>query len=161
MSKTLEQKTAKTILQHPERVEIGGKHYNVAKPSTATLIMASAAISKLPNFGERKEATLSEVLRVAKDAGGLGDVVAILLIGAKGLNHIGPRRWIKLFRLRRMKRTVLEDLSENELNVLTLKLLSFQDINSFFALITFLTGVNITKATKVITTASGQQSAAS
>lgn len=157
MNKTIEQKTAETVLQTPEKVTIGGRKYTVAKPSTATLIMASAAISKLPQFELKKEAMVSDVLRVAKDAEGVGDVVAIMMVGAKGLNSIGPRRWMKLWRLRKMKRIVLEEAGADELQKLAYQLFSKMHVGDFFGLIAFLSEVNMTKPTKATTTASGKQ----
>lgn len=47
--KTIEQKAAETILQTPVEVKVGSKTYMTAPPSTATLILASEAVSRLPH----------------------------------------------------------------------------------------------------------------
>lgn len=173
MGKTMEQKVAESILQQPETIAIGGKRYAVAKPSTATLIMASAAISKLPKFELKKETMVSDVLREAKDAEGIGEVIAIMILGAKGLEGdekiIHKRRY--LFGLinrdyeevvhhdykAELAKEILEELDAAELQRLAYLLFSKMNVGDFFGLIAFLSEVNMTKPTKATTTASGQQ----
>lgn len=46
--KTLEEKVADTILQKSDEITIGEKTYKIAPPTTATLILASEAVSRLP-----------------------------------------------------------------------------------------------------------------
>lgn len=158
MEKTIEQKVAESILQQPETITIGGKRYAIAKPSTATLIMASAAISKLPKFELDKGTMVTDALREAKNADGVGEVIAIMIVGAKGLNKIGLRRLIKKRKLHRMKRMVLEEYGAGELQRLAYKLFTKMEVGDFFGLIAFLSEVNMTKPTKATTTASGQPS---
>lgn len=158
MEKTTEQKTAESILQLPEKIKVGGREYAVAKPSTATLIMASVYISRLPKFELKKETMVIDVLRDAKDADGVGDVIAVMMVGAKGMNSwFLPRRWWKQWRMKVMKRIVLEDIGPAELQQLAYMLFSKMQVADFFALIAFLSEVNMTKPTKATTTASGQQ----
>ena len=157
MEKTTEQKTAESILQIPEKVKVGGKTYTVAKPSTATLIMASAAISLLPKFELNKETMITDVLRQAKDADGLGEVVAIMMVGTKYMHRYFFVRWYKKWRIRHLKWKLLEELGNDELQQLTYQLFSKMNVGDFFGLIAFLSEVNTTKPTKATTTASGQQ----
>jgi hypothetical protein len=46
--KTMETKVAETILQKLDEVNVGGKTYTIAPPSTATLILVSETVSKMP-----------------------------------------------------------------------------------------------------------------
>ena len=158
MGKTIEQKVAESILQQPEIIEIGGKRYTVAKPSTATLIMASAAISKLPRFVLKEKTMVSDVLREAKDADGIGEVIAIMIVGTRYMHRFFFVRWFKMWRIRRLKWRLLEEHGNGELQRLAYQLFSKMEVGDFFGLIAFLGEVNMTKPTKATTTASGQQS---
>ena len=142
---TLEQKTANGILQLPAEVEIGKKKYRVAPPSTATLILASAAISKLPNVSLDSENIASECLYVAKDCEALGEIVAILILGAKGL-----KRSFFCLRNRKAKLTkeILEELSPKQLSDALAKLLAGMDLAFFFATTTSLIEINLLKKTR-------------
>lgn len=88
MSETIEQKVSETILQKMQEVTIGGATYQVAPPTTSTLILASEHISKLPSIKLDGDKILVETLYIAKDCRVLGDIVAILILGAKGLTEI-------------------------------------------------------------------------
>lgn len=83
MNKTIEQTVAETILEQPFEVKVGEKSYQVASASTATLILVSEAISQLPHIALDTEKVVEETLSVAKDCRILGDIAAILILGAK------------------------------------------------------------------------------
>ena len=76
-NKTIEQKTAGAILEKPVEIVIGGKTYQAAPPSTATLILVSEAVSQLPKIALDAEKIVEETLSVAKDCRILGEIVAI------------------------------------------------------------------------------------
>lgn len=88
MNKTIEQTVAETILEQPFEVKVGEKSYQVASASTATLILVSEAISQLPHIALDTEKVVEETLSVAKDCRILGDIAAILILGAKFINSI-------------------------------------------------------------------------
>lgn len=176
--KTIEEKVAESILQKPIEITVGGRKYTTAPPSTATLILVSEAVSRLPRFVLDPQKLVEESLFVAKDCRILGDIVAILLLGAKGLTErvktvkTVERRF--LFGLIRRKKTVeieevidhkaelarelLENLRPTELYGLTASLLQRMELGDFFGLTTFLIEINLLRQTKVETeaTASGQ-----
>ncbi len=167
---TTEQKVADTILQKEEVVLIGGASYNIAPPSTATLILVSAEISKLPKIEitENKE-VLPWVLSNAKDCGFLGDIVAILILGAKGITETRKIAKPILFGFMKsskqefidhkkiLAKKLLEDYTPKELYELAIGLFDRLEIGSFFGITTFLIEINLTKPTReVVTTASGQ-----
>ena len=156
MSKIIEEKTAAAIMQHDELVKIGRRTYKVARPSVGTLVMASAAVAKLPRVMMNPDTALEDVLRVAKDCRPIGEVIAIIVLGAKGMMHPGPLRWLKKRRIRNLQERILSDITPSELNTMTMSLFNSMQVVDFFGLTAFLTEVNMTRATKAVTTASGQ-----
>lgn len=170
MAKTIEQKVAETILQKATEVKVGDKTYNVAPPTTATLILVSEAVSQLPHLRLDDKNIVGEVLSIAKDCRVLGDVAAILILGAKGLTETVTRRKRALLPFNRgivtetidrkaeLSRELLENYSPSALHNLIASLLSGMDLGDFFGLTTFLTEVNLLRQTKVETetTVSGQ-----
>lgn len=163
----IEERTADTILQKPETVTVGGKEYEVAPPSIATLVLASKYIARLPRVELDKENVLGGVLAVAKDCGMIGDILAILILGAKRseedadrapsfIRRISNRK--KETKRERLAKELLEAMKPRDAYSLLAKLVGNLQIADFFGLTTFLIGVNMTKATKVVTetTASGR-----
>lgn len=153
-------RAADTILQNPVELQIGGKVYNVAPPSTATLIMVSKEIASLPQVQLTKQHIAEDSLYIAKDCEQLGDILAILIIGAKKIKSERKRWW--MFWKRDIKKTlskkILEELSPVELAQDIYTLTSTLQLGDFFGLTTFLIEVNLLRQTKVETetTASGQ-----
>ena len=80
---TTEERVANTILQEPTIIKVGEKEYAVAPPSTATLILVSAAVSRLPCIQLDETRLVQDVLASAKDCAAIGDVVAVMILGAK------------------------------------------------------------------------------
>lgn len=176
---TVEQKVAKEVLQQPEDIRIGNKTYKFYPPSTATLILASEAISELPHVKLDDGKLAEESLHVAKDCRKIGEIIAIMLLGARHLTEKikAPQTQEKrlfggLLRFRRttireqiidrkaeLARQLLEDLTPHELNTLASSLLMRMQLADFFGLTTFLTEINLLRTTReVVTTASGQSS---
>lgn len=83
--KTVEQKVAETILQQPKTIQIGSRLHTIAPPSVATLILASEAISLLPHETLDENHIIEQSLYMAKYCRPLGDIAAIMLLGAKNL----------------------------------------------------------------------------
>ena len=156
---TIERKVAETILQRPDTIKIGTRTFDVPKPTTAALIMASAAASKLPRVKlQGGEDLVSEVLRIGKDCTPIGEVLASLLTDARGSMRDGVARKEYEARLKETTAALLEESTPSELMKAAIKLLNTSDVGDFFGLTTFLVEVNLTKATKVEgTTASGAQ----
>lgn len=164
-NKTIEQKTAGAILEKPVEITIGNKTYQAAPPSTATLILVSEAVSRLPKLTLDAEKVVEETLSVAKECRVLGEIVATLVLGAKNIKTGKKIPQIKekhyLWGLFKVKRTVeveekdiladkaLEELSPRELNAAVTRLLSEMQIADFFGLTTFLTEINLLHPRKV------------
>ena len=178
MEQTLEQKVAETVLQKATEFKINGKTYIASPPSTATLILVSEAVSHLPHTKLDDKNIVSEVLSIAKDCRLLGDIAAILLLGARNIMETvrtqhterEPCFW-GLFKRKRtvireevidrkkeLSKELLENLSPSQLHSMIATLLQNLDLSDFFALTTFLTEVNLLRQTKVETetTAFGQ-----
>ena len=174
----MEQRVAETILQKEEEITVCGRTYRVAPPSTATLILASEAVSRLPKTKLDPQRVVEESLSVAKDCRALGDVAAILILGARHLTETRTvrekreRRYLwGLIRLHKnvevekttdrkaeLSKEILECCSPKALNLLVGSLLQKMEIGDFFGLTTFLTEINMLRPTKVETptTASGR-----
>lgn len=154
---TTEQKTARTVLEEPVSIAIAGRRYSVPQPTCATLILVSANISRMPRIGmDEPGKVMTSTLHVAKDCAPLGDILAILIVGAKGLRDKGVVGWWKRRRVKRLAARLLEEATPKELTAATYQLLSRAQIADFFGLTAFLSEVNLTKETKAGTTASGQ-----
>jgi len=167
MEKTIEQKVAEAILQKEVKVKVGDKEYTAAPPSTATLILVSEAVSRLPHIKLDPDNVVGECLSVAKQCRELGNVAAILLLGARHINdtvrtaHTEEKRCMwGLIRHRRtvireesqkdaVARELLETLKPSELNSLVAQLLQGMELGDFFGLTTFLTEINLLRQTKV------------
>lgn len=176
MKQSIEQQTAQTILQQPEEIKIGDKTYVIAPPSAATLILVSEAVSRLPKLHLDKKHVLEETLCVAKDFKSIGEIAAILILGAKHINdieetsHTAVKRHLwGLFRTshtvitkeskkERLSRELMEEITPRDFNNLIVRILNTMQTGDFFGLTTFLTEINLIRPTKVeiAATASGQ-----
>lgn len=165
--RTIESKVAKTILQQPGKVKIGEKEYSIAPPSVATLILMSEEISKMPHFSMSTDNIVSDVLRNAKDCRQLGDILAVAILGAKGLKSNGKtpcRKWFHIQtrragndRKEELARILLEECSPKELNDIMITILKDMQLSDFFGLTVSLAEINLLRKTKETgTTASGR-----
>ena len=167
MARTIEQMVASAILEKAtDKIEIGGNIYPIADPSIATLILVSEIISTLP-IVERvpKEQRLYSVLHYAKDYRQLGDICAILILGAKNLTEereiIEEKRLFGLFKRRTIRkemvdrqaelsRLILENLRPSVIYDCIISRLNDMEVGSFFAITTSLSEANILKPTKEV-----------
>lgn len=171
-----EQRVADTILQEPTIIKVGEKEYAVAPPSTATLILVSAAVSRLPRIQLDENRLVQDVLGAAKDCAAIGDIVAVMILGAKhvkdeavrieertvtscfGLFKRKMRVEVRESKREQLSRELLENLSPRELQSVLAQILGTLEVGDFFGLTTFLLEVNTTRPTKVVNqTVSGQQ----
>lgn len=167
MDQTIEQRVADTILQKATEIKVGDKTYTAAPPSIATLILVSEAVSQLPHIKLDDTDIVREVLSVAKDCRILGDIAAILILGARHINEkvenvqIDEKHYLCGLVRRKRKMSVitdrktmlahelLETLSPARMHQVITQLLSGLDLGDFFALTTFLTEINLMRQTKV------------
>ena len=171
MSKNnIEQRVAETILQQMQDVTIGGVTYQVAPPTTATLILASGLIAQLPAIRLDTNQIFNEALYIAKDCRVLGDILAVLILGAKNVRttkEVVSKRLFGLIQERKLVTTdnqaalsaiLLENLSPVEMNDQLGVLLSLMQVSDFFGLTTSLIEINLLRQTRVVveTTQSGQ-----
>ncbi len=85
-----EQNAARTILgQSVGQVNVDGRTYDIPAPTTATLIMVSALAAELPEFATSipKEDIVPTVLRTARHCNALGQIAAVLVLGAKRIRE--------------------------------------------------------------------------
>lgn len=88
MIENIETKATNAILQAIEDVVVGDTTYRVAPPSTATLILVSEAVARMPQVNIRTENIIDESLAIAKHCAVEGEIVAIMTLGAKGLTEV-------------------------------------------------------------------------
>lgn len=176
METTIETKVSQTILQQKEEIVIGGKTYTIAPPSVATLILASEVVSHLPQDKLNEDKIVEETLSIAKECREIGDLAAILILGAKHINDRVERREKRRKRFlwglihvdrevrvaetakEALSRELLEDTTPKDLHQAIARILLKMQVGDFFGLTTFLTEINLIRPTKVVTdlTASGQ-----
>lgn len=165
--KTIEQKTAETLLQQPEAVAVGGKTYMIAPPSIATLVLVSRDIAMLPRVRLDQDRVLECALSIAKNCEDIGYIAADLILGAKrsfetktiirketksillGLFKFSYRKAETITRRKALARELMENLTPQQMHELIGQALLKMQVGDFFGLTTFLTEINLTKPTKV------------
>ncbi len=151
--KDIQKRVAEAMLQRPISIYIGGRSYNIARPSFGTLVLVSEMIARLPHFSIGESANLAgQVISEAKEAREIPMICAALILGARNANKrvipfIGPTR------MQRLAKRLSVGAKTKELREAMEKILLTLDLGDFFALTTFLNGVNLTKPTKVETEA--------
>ena len=164
MEKTIEQKVADTILEKEQSIIVGETTYLVAPPSTATLILVSELVSQMPNIILSQDINEMRVesLKVARDCKVIGDIIAVMILGAKRIKARVTRRvkgkplfWVipttqdeEINEQAELAKTLLEDLTPHDLALMVNELLNKLQISFFFNISNFLIGINLTKATK-------------
>lgn len=165
---TIESRVADTILENKiGTVEIDGETYNIAPPTVATLILVSQIISQLPTV-ERVTgaAVVNSVLHHAKDFGALGELAAVMILGAKNLTEkrqivTYKRKWFGLKRIKcvheeiidrksMLAKRILQTYSASELYNLIISRINNLDIPSFFVITTSLSEANMLKPTREV-----------
>lgn len=154
--KKIEKKVATAILQTPLTITLGGVVYDVPQPTIGTLVMASARISQLPTLELDADKLLSTVLASAKDCKCIGEIVGILILGAKEIKE-RARKTPTIFHKKKTEEDIIVSFGEKILNnskpsevvEAIMTIFKHAEIADFFQLTTFLQGVNLTKPTKV------------
>lgn len=168
MARTIEQIVASAILEKATtEIEIGDKVYKLADPSIATLILVSEIVSTLPIIekGIPKEQKVYYAIHYAKDYKPLGDICAILILGAKGLIEereiIEEKRILGVFKRRTTRKVIvdkqaelaqliLENVSPTKIYDCIVQRLQDMEVGSFFAITTSLSEANLLKPTKEV-----------
>lgn len=170
---TIETLVSDAVLQAPVgTITIDGREYSIDRPRVRTLIVVSEIISRLPAMDVKAdsiEKKIIESLRAAKDCSLLGEIAAVLILGAKNLTEerkIEKRRFFGLFKSvktvtvdarKELADRLLMELDCESLKELIETCLAQQQIPCFFQLTTSLYGVNLLRPTEVAkTTAFGR-----
>lgn len=167
-NETIESRIAAAILEKPiGTIEIEGETYEIAPPSAATLILVSEYVAKLPIVKKvDKKEIISSVLYNARFYRPLGDIAAILILGAKNLiekqkKKIINRHFFGLIkreteveevvnREQILARQILENVRPSIIYSIVIKRLQDMEIGSFFAITTSLSEANLLKPTKEV-----------
>lgn len=153
----IEKNVSDVILQKPIDVTVGGKTYTIQPPTLATMILASEEIAKLPEVNLDEENIVYDTMREAKNSKAIGKVLATFILGAKRARrkeitvekgHLWIIPFIKVkmvTALDKLSDKILEDMTPKDGLTLISEALKNTQITDFFALTTFLNGVNVTK----------------
>lgn len=165
---TIESRVADTILENKiGSVTIDGVTYDIAPPTVATLILISQIISRFPVVEKVSgAAVVNTVLHHAKDYTALGELAAVMILGARGLTEkrdviVRKRKWFGLRtviehrtetidRKTELAAKIIETLSPGELNKLIISRINNLDIPSFFVITTSLSEANLLKPTREV-----------
>ena len=161
-NRTIEEKVKDTILAKEIKVQVGSKTYEVAPPTIATLILASEAVSRIPKFTLDPEKLVQECFCIARHTRFLGEIAAVLILGAQRSElRVKPAqrglfsRLRALFSRRRTQKDQLTDeillnLSPKELFKVISQIMSTLELSDFFGLTTFLTEINLLHQTREV-----------
>lgn len=166
-SMTIEQRVASAVLEKAtDSIEIGGEVYPLGDPCMATLILVSELISTMPVVEKvPKEQIVYSVLHHAKDFKGIGELCAVLILGAGHLTEereiIENKRFLGIFRRKVRKKVVIDKKTalarEINLNLrpsvifdCIIKRLQDMEVAHFFSIITSLSEANILKPTREV-----------
>ncbi len=166
-SKTIEQRVAAAILEKATNsIEIGGEVYPLGDPCMATLILVSELISTMPTVEKvPKEQIVYSALHYAKDFKSLGELCAILVLGAGHLTEEREiteyERFLGVFRRKVVRKVVIDKKAsiarEISLNVrpsvvfnCIIQRLQDMEVAHFFSIITSLSEANILKPTREV-----------
>lgn len=142
----IERKVADTILESKKKVELGGVIYEVAPPSMNTLYELSAMVSGLPMIDVDKEDVITLVIRHAKDCRILNDIVALLIVGYRGMKK---RKLFGKNPFEQVRERIGNERPRLVEGVLS-GILKDSDIESFFRITTFLREVNLLNPTEKV-----------
>lgn len=165
MDKTIEKKTADTLLQKPVQVTISGKTYTANQPTIATLVMASEKIAELPTVELDRDNIVNETFAIAPHGRLIAETIAILLLGAKRIRAQKKsikQRVLSLFGFEtdneydRLVDELFYEATPSQLNKALAECVMSMQIGDFFGLTTTLLGINLTKAKMRKATASGR-----
>ncbi len=147
---TAEGRVAQAILQETKTVEAGGKTYEVAPPSIATLIKVSELTAQMPEVNLATEDFIGEALRVARESRVIGEIIATVILGAKRIrDHKTGLFGSKKSELDELADALLHKKTPKELSELLADLLvNRMDVGFFFQTTISLSGVRMTKPTK-------------
>ncbi len=179
--KTIEQHVAEAVLQKQMTVTIGGRDFEVARPTIATLYDLSAIVSELADVeigetSDNMQNIINATLQLAKYAPVQTEALAKLILGAKEngyvetkkatkksslLGLIGIRKTIcettKIDRFEELKTWLMYNGSPAEMQSAIVQILGTNAETPFFFQTTcFLKGTRMTAPTKTKTTTPGQ-----
>lgn len=151
----VEVKVTDTILEKAITVQVGSKTYEVAPPTIATLILASEAVSRIPKFTLDPEKLVQECFCIARHTRFLGEIAAILILGAQRSELRVKPAQRGVFSRRRTQKEQLTDeillnLSPKKLFEVITQVLTTLELSDFFGLTTFLTEINLLHQTRKV-----------
>lgn len=173
--KKVEERVAETMLETKREVTIGGRTYEVAPPSFATLIAVSGLVSRVDfeelerDAGREGASVTALAIHYAPYGMIIGSIIATLVLGVRRASR--RLRWYeKAWMWLRGKgryisdevttkgsreeaeliQTLLTDVTPSEMAELLTTLLEGMELGAFFGLTTFLRELNVAKPTREV-----------
>lgn len=162
-SEPVQANVSNTILQKPiDSVRIGEKEYTIPAPTLATIIRVSELVSQCPVMpvdGDPSALKDSDIiyysLHFAKEYHVLGEVLAVMILGAKVCDEPVTKRngLLGIHRVTKSRKAwlgdeILNSIRPTELLKLLIRLVQSLDIAPFFAVTTSLNAINLLRPTK-------------
>lgn len=167
----IEQKAADAILQRALPITVNGITYKVPPVTLATLILVSREIARLPKKKTDAGNMVLESLSNAEDYAPLADILAVLILGARGVQEHKVekrKRFFGLFtveedmtvdRKAELSGIIMSEWSFDQMYAAFIEIVKSMRLNDFFALTVSLAEANLLRQTReTATTASGRQS---
>lgn len=174
-TKKVEEQVADTLLETKREVTIGGKRYEVAPPSFATLIAVSGLVARVDfealerDAGREGASVTALAIHYAPYGMIIGSVIATLVLGVKRASrklHWYEKLWMWLRGKGRyindevttkgsreeaeLIQTLLVSVTPSEMAELLTTLLEGMELGAFFGLTTFLRELNVAKPTREV-----------
>ena len=158
-----EEKTADALLERSQPFALGGKTYELAPPTLATLILVSEELAKLPSelfdFDEKTDSPVVIPLRTARHAHGLSRALARIIVGARpklsswqrvqqAAHSICPWLVSEPDVVERLAIEIERSTSIQALALSFVELTHRLEVHDFFSFTTFLNALRVTKPTR-------------
>lgn len=158
-----EEKAADALLERSQPFALGGKTYELAPPTLATLILVSEELAKLPSelfdFDEKTDSPVVIPLRTARHAHGLSRALARIIVGARpklsswqrvqqAAHSICPWLVSEPDVVERLAIEIERSTSIQALALSFVELTHRLEVHDFFSFTTFLNALRVTKPTR-------------
>lgn len=150
----VEKSVVDVALGRPTKVVIRGEEYEVPPLTLETILLASEAVASYVQAMDPKN-YVSEVFRTAREYKNIGDLLAIMILGADNLIKVVEKKILFWkYDVKIDEKKILSDkikkLTPEEYTLILTKLSKRKEIHDFFLLTTSLTEINILAPTREV-----------
>jgi len=150
----VEKSVVDVALSRPTKVVVRGEEYEVPPLTLETILLASEAVASYVQAMDSKN-YVSEVFRTAREYKNIGDLLAIMILGADNLIKVVEKKILFWkYDIKIDEKKILSDkikkLTPEEYTLILTKLSKRKEIHDFFLLTTSLTEINILAPTREV-----------